>query len=642
MIGTTIAQYEILEKLGSGGMGVVYKAKDLTLNRFAALKFLPQELDVSKSDKERFVREARAASALDHQNICTVYEIGQTDEGQMYIAMAYYEGETLKSLLASGPLPVKKAIEIALQIARGLSKAHSQGIIHRDVKPANVIITTDGVVKLLDFGLAKSQGAALTKPGTIMGTVSYMSPEQTQSQIVDHRTDIWSLGVVIYEMLTSVSPFKKNNEAATIYAIVYKEPEKISALHKNVPAALETFVATCLSKNPDDRFQNLDELIAELQVFEQLPKTSSMVTTEIISDTESSATLSMPPPIRELQVEKKGKKARKSVQEPIKKIERKPPARPETSKSKRRFTMPALLFGFIAVVVALIYFTDLERKFLQLFENNKQAILFVESTPVGATVFLNGDSIGTTPLQNFQLQEGNARIFLQKSGFIPKDSTQYFKSGQQARLQFVLIPEPPTVDIERVTINDRAKRITDASFEPGGENILKNENEKTKSSVADKPQFTTTPAKLTLQAIPSGSAQIVDYSPVKSALTPEQFALNAGTYTIRFQHSRYGARDTTLVLQAGEERSVTCYFVNYLNVQTLMEDETPLWANVIVDGQNTEKTTPLADYVLAHGRHTITVMKSGYITLNADQKISVNPTFSKRVIRMVFYIRKNE
>jgi serine/threonine protein kinase len=641
MIGTTIAQYEILEKLGSGGMGVVYKAKDTRLNRFTALKFLPQELDVSKTDKERFIREARAASALDHQNICTVYEIGQTDEGQMYIAMAYYEGETLKSVMANGPLPVKQAIEIALQIARGMSKAHSQGIIHRDVKPANLMVTTEGIVKILDFGLAKSQGAALTKPGTIMGTVSYMSPEQTQSQIVDHRTDIWSLGVVIYEMLTGVSPFKKNNEAATIYAIVYKEPEQIKNIREDVPDELEGVVARCLSKNPDSRLQNMDALIAELQVFEKLPETAPVVTSGVISDPESSATLTMPPPIRELDAGKKGQPLQKSVRKPIEKIEQKPPLPPVASKSKPRIAIPVFLFGLIALIAALVYFTDLEQNVLQLFDNKKPAVLSVDSTPVGATVFLNDDSIGTTPLEDFRLQEGEARISLQKAGYARKDSTRHFRSGQQARLQFMLIPEPPVVDPKRVTINDSAKRITDRTSRPESGSGSKTTNKNTMTGVAGPPQITTTPAKLTLQAIPAGNVQILDFSPFKSALTPEPFILNAGTYTVRFRHPGYGTRDTTLVLQAGEEKSVTCYFVNYLNVQTLMQDETPLWANVIVDGRNTEKTTPLYNYALEPGQHTISVMKSGYTTLNVDQKISVHPTFSKRVIRLVFYIRKN-
>ncbi len=203
MIGNTISHYKILAKLGEGGMGVVYKAEDLMPGRHGVLKFLAPSLTRDPQAIERFIDEAKTASALDHPNICTIYEIGESDDGQLFIAMAYYEGETLREKVASGQLAVAEAVEIATQVAQGLARAHEAGIIHRDIKPANIIITKHGEVKILDFGLAKLAGQQhFTKSGATMGTIAYMSPEQAQGLPVDHRTDLWSLGVVMYEMLT--------------------------------------------------------------------------------------------------------------------------------------------------------------------------------------------------------------------------------------------------------------------------------------------------------------------------------------------------------------------------------------------------------------------------------------------------------
>ena len=197
MVGKTIFHYKILEELGHGGMGIVYKARDTKLDRFVALKFLPPHLGMDEVEKKRLTQEAKSASALDHNNICTIHEINETDDGQMFIAMGFYEGETLKDKIAKGPLNIDEALDIAIQITTGLEKAHEKEIVHRDIKPANIIITNDNLVKILDFGLAKLSGQTkLTKDGSTLGTVAYMSPEQTQGAEVDHRTDIWSLGVL--------------------------------------------------------------------------------------------------------------------------------------------------------------------------------------------------------------------------------------------------------------------------------------------------------------------------------------------------------------------------------------------------------------------------------------------------------------
>ena len=226
--GERLGPYEITGELGAGGMGIVYRADDTKLRRTVALKFLPREWSQDDIAKERFVREAQAASAVDHPNICTVYAIESTDDGQLYIVMAYYPGQTLKQRLAEGPIPVAETLDIAYQIATGLAKAHALGLVHRDIKPANVLITADGLVKILDFGLAKfANEQSLTQTGTILGTIAYMSPEQSIGGEADSRSDVWSLGAVLYEMLTGRVPFKAGHPEATIHAIRHENPPSL-------------------------------------------------------------------------------------------------------------------------------------------------------------------------------------------------------------------------------------------------------------------------------------------------------------------------------------------------------------------------------------------------------------------------------
>ena len=259
----------MLEKLGGGGMGVVYKAEDTKLDRIAALKFLPPHLDADDQTRQRFIAEAKAASALDHPNICTIYEIGETDSGQLFIAMACYEGQTLKQKIKNGTLTVEAALDTALQMARGLAKAHGKGIVHRDIKPANVMVTNDGVVKILDFGLAKMADVQLTKTGTTMGTIAYMSPEQARGDTVDHRTDLWSLGVVLYEMLTGERPFKGDYDQAIVYSILHEDPVPPTERNPALPEALTHIVEMCLEKETNLRYPDTADLVTDLEVLRQ-------------------------------------------------------------------------------------------------------------------------------------------------------------------------------------------------------------------------------------------------------------------------------------------------------------------------------------------------------------------------------------
>ncbi len=260
----TVAHYRILDCLGRGGMGVVYRARDLRLGRILALKFLPAHLSFDDAAKERLRAEAQAAAALDHLNICTIHEIGEAADGRLFIAMPYYEGETLEARLARGPLPPDEAVAIAIQAAQGLAKAHERGVIHRDIKPANLMTTADGVLKILDFGVAKLAGLQLTPSGQRLGTIAYMSPEQLRGEQLDGRTDIWSLGLVLYEMLTGERRFQGAHQAALVRAILDHRPEPVRAKHPALPEELDRVLARMMAGRSADRYDAAD-LVRELE-----------------------------------------------------------------------------------------------------------------------------------------------------------------------------------------------------------------------------------------------------------------------------------------------------------------------------------------------------------------------------------------
>jgi serine/threonine protein kinase/tetratricopeptide (TPR) repeat protein len=282
MVGKTISHYKIIEKIGEGGMGVVYKAEDAKLKRMVALKFLPPERMKDKEAKDRFIQEAQAAAALDHPNICPVYEIDDAD-GQTFIAMPFIDGRTLKDMLAYGPLEIEDAQAIILQVALGLHEAHQKGIIHRDIKPGNIMLSRKGLAKIMDFGLAKLEASPdITKSVAVMGTVAYMSPEQVRGEIIDLRTDIWSLGVLFFEMISGQLPFSRDTQQASLYAIMHEDPQPLRSIRSGVPEMLEVIIAKSLEKNVNRRYASLLDFIQDLKdpyvsAALPLPKGNSLV-----------------------------------------------------------------------------------------------------------------------------------------------------------------------------------------------------------------------------------------------------------------------------------------------------------------------------------------------------------------------------
>jgi len=486
MINKIVSHYRILEQLGGGGMGVVYRAEDIRLKRPVALKFLLPQLNFDEEAKHRFMQEAQAASALDHPNICTIYEVDQAEDGQMFIAMAYCEGETLQKKVTSKQLSMNGAIDIAMQVAQGLAQAHKHGIVHRDIKPANIMITNDGLVKILDFGLAKlAGGTGLTKAGTTMGTPLYMSPEQITGGEVDHRSDIWSLGVVFHEMFAGRPPFLSEYEHAVFYAIVNQEPASVTTINPAIPAPLERLIHRTLQKCPEDRYASMQAVLDDLKRVERSLDEGAVDSTR--TRTIAISTDALPKPVGPkprfgfwigaavvalilIAVAARFWPVAKDSPDPGPAIKA-PQAAPvnavkDSVLEGRENLLAAQQADTEARAGDKNAGTQTERRVVP----EKQALplgnLTVSSTPPGALIYLNGNATeAMTPHTFSKLEIGTYQIRLTLSGYVEENSAAEISATQTARVEATLNPLPPgSLAVSAVISENGRERIAIAEL----------------------------------------------------------------------------------------------------------------------------------------------------------------------------------
>ena len=468
MIGKTILHYKILEKLGEGGMGVVYKAEDTKLKRDVAIKFLPRQITASDEERERFKIEAQAAAALNHPNIATIHAIEEVDD-EMFIVMEYIEGRELREIVQSEIPNLQSAIDYANQIASGLQAAHEKDVTHRDIKSANIMITDKGQAKIMDFGLAKVRGGVqLTQVGTTLGTAAYMSPEQAQGMETDHRTDIWAFGVVLYEMLTGKMPFSGDYEQAVTYAILNEEPEPLKSLRNDLPDELQEIVERALEKEPDKRYQSAGELLHELKKLRQ-PEGSILAKA---TDFKSFLLLFKNRRFLSIAV----------VIIIVLGISFWVPFQRLLNRQKVAGMLPQIVElsqtgnytqAYELALEAEEHFKDDStfRSLMPVISNN----LTVISQPEGAKVYLklfapNGrgefpprEFVGETPIHDLRIARGDYKISIEKDGFVP---VERIASSELSRVETMTGPNP-AIKIE-TTLRDSAGTPADMVFIPGG------------------------------------------------------------------------------------------------------------------------------------------------------------------------------
>jgi|GEM_PF-1901169 len=423
MIGTTISHYKILLHLGQGGMGVVYLAEDTILHRKAVLKFLlPQYLSEPELNA-RLLREARAAAKLNHPNIITIYEVGEA-ANQIFIAMEYVEGESLRDLIAREELTFDKVFDLAGQICEGLGEAHRAGIVHRDLKLSNILLTKTGRVKIADFGLARQEGASkLTVEGTVMGTPDYMSPEQAECLPLDQRSDIFSLGVILYVLITRQLPFRGRDTRAVLRAITEDEPEPLARYKASVSNDLQRLINKALDKDLETRYQHVDDLLADIKSEKKnLLKPARPVQRIVV---EPTMTIATPPPPK---VEKR--------------TDDKPPnlLRQQLREEKTSKRFKPIVFGAATLLALILLILQIMSKLKEVPSFPIKTPLSISTTPSGATVFLNNNSIGITPLRIETKLQGQLNLRLQKQEFVTVDTSVFITQGDSSKFAFLLLP----------------------------------------------------------------------------------------------------------------------------------------------------------------------------------------------------------
>jgi len=653
MIGKVFSQYKILEKLGEGGMGAVYLAEDTELRRKVALKFLPEDYTSKVEIKARFKREAQAAAALNHPNIITIYEVGEY-KVRSYIAMEYVEGKSLRELIDNKMLLFDEALQIFFQVCEGLRFAHQHGIVHRDIKPANIMVDKYGRVKVLDFGLAKYKGLTrLTREGTTMGTPHYMSPEQATSQVIDHRSDIYSLGVVLYELLSGELPFVGDYEAAILYAIVHEKPTPITKYRPDISRKIQQVIDKALEKDVQSRYQKIEDMLADLKIKENQPA-KVYAPTKILEEYKPTRKKKTPLVIASLSagvvlvvvllllLNSHFRSGNIEVQD-VKKLEQptvakasednfgepkkeEPQIIPPTSEPLQQSLDSAVAVGSLQVssipsgasvwlngkvvgktpyseknlktdqyqlLIRLDGYEDFSRS-VRVNQDQTSTVnatltalfggLHIQSEPVGAEVFLNGQRAGTTPYENQKLRTGRYEILLHKEGYRDFASTVTLKPGQIEKVESAL----PALK--------------------GG---------------------------LTIMAKPYGSIYIDGVLRQRDTEFQYKEDLSAGRHIIRVLHPTFGIWEKQVRIEADK---VSNFIVDFNQKVRVTIASKPTWGDIYVDNQPTGFQTT-KEIILRIGQHAIEVRRDGYETVGDRRILNLDENLKEPV---VFELKKKE
>jgi serine/threonine protein kinase len=590
LIGKTIDSYRILEVIGRGGMGVVYKALDTALDKQVALKMMDPRLAEDASFLKRFRSEARALARLENPNIVNVYALRETDYG-IFIVMEYVSGMTLADKVSrGGPLSWRKALPIFRQLLSGLGHAHEAGVLHRDIKPRNILITPENQVKIMDFGLAKIlQSSDVTVTQTRAGTLYYMSPEQVKGlSRVDNRSDLYSLGMTFYEVLTGKVPFNRDDpELKILETIVKQKLPPPTQYVPEIPADLSAIIMKSLEKEPDKRYPSAKKMGEALDYFESGQKMvgADSAATQKTVISKSTVRLS-----------------------------------PLSNKKKYLWGAGAILSLFVILLFSIPQFRN---PFFSLFKSSSPTAkgtslngksgqpgsegllsgnaekpvpaatgrLKIISTPSGATVYLDGKKRGTTPFIQDDLLADNYSVRLEMKGY---------EKWEEKDVSVV-------AGTER-SINANLKSVTAAD--------------------------------LILQAIPEGAIYINGVLKFQTSNQRKKIEISAGDYSVEFRHPRYGSKQISLNLKAGQSRRLVCYFENYINIQSLDQSGEFFWGKVIIDGRDVGLETPIDKYALPAGRHTVTVHREGYRAIEGIVTLDVKPDFKETVIPLIFHLVK--
>lgn len=626
MIEKQVGHYHILAKLGEGGMGVVYLAEDLELRRKVALKLLSPHYTSNPDAKARFKREAQAAAALTQPNIVTIYEVGEYGN-QSYIAMEYVEGESLAEVMARQRMTAEEAIAIVIQLCQGLSKAHRAGIVHRDLKPANILIDKDGQVKIVDFGLARmSDVSKLTLDGKVMGTPNYMSPEQVKGETSDRRSDIFSVGIILYELLTGECPFRGDQQLAVLYAIAHEAPLPLAHYLQNISGKLQVILDKALQKDPAARYQNIEGLLADLQG--ELP-VDHWQSRSISKLKISSRSRSLPSP------ERSGGFIRRHGR-----------------------VMFLALVGLALVITAALFVPDYFKRMQPQTSGTTEKMLTINTTPAGATVFLNGDSVGVTPFSVPTSANGAVDMRLLKKNYAPMDTSISITGSRDSSFSFLLIPAvSDSIKMKAALSNaekPKSKPIPLASIgtlnifsDPDGAEVLINgrpvgatpysnqsmragdyqitlrkkgfEVYSTSVSISReelrevKAKLSALTGKLSIQVKPFGSVFIDGILREKDRDVQSTIVLPAGLHQIKALHPTFGFWEKTIAIEPSEVAEVIVDFNKFASLTIIALDESGagLTAEILVDDHSTIYATPKL-LKLRYGIHNIEVRRQGY------------------------------